>query len=803
MVSILGANSVSGGYEVSNSLRFNDDDSAYLTRTPSSAGNRKTWTWSAWVKRSNLSTTQKLFMAYGANNEGGYTGIDLDPNSFRVAGYASSIETTTAVLRDVSAWYHLMVVFDTTQATEANRVKMYINGEQAATSQGSSHPAQNFEPAINNNVIHAIGARYTSSATGEFFDGYMTEVNFVDGAAKAPTDFGEFDDNGVWIPKKYEGTYGTNGFYLDFENSGSLGADQSGNGNNFTPTNLASTDQTTDTPTNNFATWNVLNKNSNITTSEGNNRLNATGSWGNIIGSIGAKNSGKWYWEVYFVSGTAGRLVGIANPEFNTSSTSTPIGIDTAGFSWGYQGGGNKYHENVSPAYGDSFGAGDIIGVALDLDGGNLTFYKNNTSQGVAYSSLPDLYYLPALSLANTEVAVINCGQDGSFAGNLTAQGNADGNGYGDFYYAPPSGYLALCTQNLATELSPTIDDGSAYHQTAIYSGTGSSLSVVNDGYSDLQPDWIWFKCRTRDENHSIHDSTRGVDNFIASNQTNAEATETDRLESFNADGFTVNGGDDRVNISGQTYVAWQWKANGGTTSSNTNGSITTTVQANTTAGFSIVTYTSAAGGQTIGHGLGVKPDMYIIKERTTSGDDWFVYHSALGEGKKLRLSGTSAAESDTNIWQNTAPTTTVAYLQNDGGGVNQNTGGNQNYVGYFFNNIQGYSKFGTYTGNGNADGPFVYTGFRPAFLIVKNTSITSEWMMWDNKRDTFNVVDARIYPNRAYGEGTGVIGDFLSNGVKIRNSGGWENGNGNTIIYMAFAEHPFVSSKGVPVTAR
>jgi len=238
-----------------------------------------------------------------------------------------------------------------------------------------------------------------------------------------------------------------------------------------------------------------------------------------------------------------------------------------------------------------------------------------------------------------------------------------------------------------------TIDDGSAYHQTAIYSGTGSSLSVVNDGNSDLQPDWVWFKCRTRDENHSIHDSTRGVDNFIASNQTNAEATETDRLESFNADGFTVNGGDDRVNISGQTYVAWQWKANGGTTSSNTNGSITTTVQANTTAGFSIVTYTSAAGGQTIGHGLGVKPDMYIIKERTTSGDDWFVYHSALGEGKKLRLSGTSAAESDTNIWQNTAPTTTVAYLQNDGGGVNQNTGGNQNYVGYFFNNIHNEKK--------------------------------------------------------------------------------------------------------------
>ena len=789
-------------FEISNSLRFNDDDSAYLTRTPSSAGNRKTWTWSAWVKRSNLSTTQKLFMAYGANNEGGYTGIDLDPNSFRVAGYASSIETTTAVLRDVSAWYHLMVVFDTTQATEANRVKMYINGEQAATSQGSSHPAQNFEPAINNNVIHAIGARYTSSATGEFFDGYMTEVNFVDGAAKAPTDFGEFDDNGVWIPKKYEGTYGTNGFFLQFKQTGTsqnasgIGADTSGNGNHFAVSNLAASDVTEDTCTNNYATWNVLNKNSNITTSEGNNRLNATGSWGNIIGSIGAKNSGKWYWEVYFVSGTAGRLVGIANPEFNTSSTSTPIGIDTAGFSWGYQGGGNKYHENVSPAYGDSFGAGDIIGVALDLDGGNLTFYKNNTSQGVAYSSLPDLYYLPALSLANTEVAVINCGQDGSFAGNLTAQGNADGNGYGDFYYAPPSGYLALCTQNLATELSPTIDDGSAYHQTAIYSGTGSSLSVVNDGYSDLQPDWIWFKCRTRDENHSIHDSTRGVDNFLASNQTNAEATETDRLESFNADGFTVNGGDDRVNISGATYVAWQWKANGGTTASNTDGTITSTVQANTTAGFSIVTYTgNATNNATVGHGLGKTPKIYIVKRRDASAS-WVFFTTAIdGTLDYLFLNDTAPAG---NLTQN-LPTSSVFSLT--AGSDNNASGGT--FVSYVFAEIEGYSKFGSYTGNGNNDGTFVYTGFRPAFLIVKNTSITSEWMMWDNKRDTFNVVDARIYPNRAYGEGTGVIGDFLSNGVKIRNSGGWENGNGNKIIYMAFAENPFVSSKGVPVTAR
>ena len=355
-----------------------------------------------------------------------------------------------------------------------------------------------------------------------------------------------------------------------------------------------------------------------------------------------------------------------------------------------------------------------------------------------------------------------------------------------------------------------TVDDGSEYFHTQLYTGTGSTNAITNDANAgDFKPDWLWIKQRNTTRSNRLINSSF-FSTYLASDTTGAEAS-NDVVDSLDTDGFTLST-PASVNQSSGTYVAWQWKANGGTTSSNTDGSITSTVQANTTAGFSIVTYTSAAGGQTIGHGLGVKPDMYIIKERTTSGDDWFVYHSALGAGKKLRLSGTSAAESDTNIWQNTEPTSTIAYLQNDGGGVNQNTGGNQNYVGYFFNSVKGYSKFGSYTGNGANDGPFVYTGFKPAWLMTKRTDSTSNWVMHDNTRDPLNESlsnnngsNARknLYANLSNAEDSSRGVNFYSNSFKVEAASSDVNGSGATYIYMAFAEHPFVSSKGVPVTAR
>jgi len=351
-----------------------------------------------------------------------------------------------------------------------------------------------------------------------------------------------------------------------------------------------------------------------------------------------------------------------------------------------------------------------------------------------------------------------------------------------------------------------TIDDPSAYFTITLYTGNGNDNRAITNSANagNFQPDWLWYKERDGTSEHRSFDSSRGNSQRLEPNNTNAEATDSTNHQSFDSNGFTI-GNSGSTNENTKTYVAWQWKANGGTTASNSNGSITTTVQANTTAGFSIVLYTSASGGQTIGHGLGVAPDMYWIKKRNAAGDDWFVYHSALGEGKKQRLSGNSAAENDTNIWQNTAPTTTVASLQNDGGGVNVSTGGTKNYIGYFFNSVQGYSKIGSYKGNGNADGTFVYTGFTPAWLLTKDTGSTEQWQIKDTTRFPKNPNYYPIFANLANVEGNNTNSkvDFLSNGFKIRNNDGGHNTSGNEYIYMAFAEHPFVSSEGVPAPAR
>ena len=351
-----------------------------------------------------------------------------------------------------------------------------------------------------------------------------------------------------------------------------------------------------------------------------------------------------------------------------------------------------------------------------------------------------------------------------------------------------------------------TIDDPSAHFNITLYTGDGNDdRSITNSANAgDFQPDWLWIKQRNTTRHPQLVDSNRGVSKHLQTSLTNGESTNANGIQAFESNGFEI-GTDTDVNQNSGTYVAYQWKANGGTTSSNSDGSITTTVQANQTAGFSIVTYTSAAGGQTIGHGLGAVPELYIIKERSTNGDDWFVYSKHIGEGKKLRLSGSAAAESDTNIWQNTAPTNQIAYLQNDGGGVNQNSGGNQNYVGYFFTPIKGYSRFGMYRGNGGTDGTFIFTGFKPAYLLTRCTSTNTDgWAVFDHKKDIDNPLEFYEFVNNSSAEGSGTDRvDFLSNGFKWRQGGSSWNGDGQDFIYLAFAENPYVTSGGVPTTAR
>ena len=355
-----------------------------------------------------------------------------------------------------------------------------------------------------------------------------------------------------------------------------------------------------------------------------------------------------------------------------------------------------------------------------------------------------------------------------------------------------------------------TIDDPSAHFQTVTYSGNGSTQSITNDGNSDLQPDWLWFKNRNDTQVHQLFDTNRGIANSLRSNGDDVENTDdpNDRLTAINSDGFSL-GDDGNPNNGSNTYVCWQWKANGGTTTTNdasatSVGSIDSVYQANTTAGFSIVTYTGTGSIGSLAHGLGAVPHVMIVKNRSKSaGESWTVYHhknTSAPETENLQLNTTNATSDTDAPWNDTAPTSTVFTVKNDD--VTNDSG--ETFVGYFFTEIQGYSKFGSYTGNGNADGPFVYLGFKPAWVMAKRTdSGSSNWMMFDSKRDTFNVMDSYVVAHDAQAEADYPFIDFLSNGFKWRHTSGHANADGGTYIYMAFAEHPFVSSKGVPVTAR
>ena len=340
-----------------------------------------------------------------------------------------------------------------------------------------------------------------------------------------------------------------------------------------------------------------------------------------------------------------------------------------------------------------------------------------------------------------------------------------------------------------------TINKGSSYFNTVLYTGTGASLANTGVGF---KPDWVWIKGRSDTTDHGLYDAVRGVQKQLESNTTTAETTETTGLTAFGSDGFTV-GALAQLNTSAATYVAWNWLG-ANTTVSNTSGTITSTVSANTTAGFSIVSYTATGANATVGHGLGVAPKMIIVRSRTAV-RNWPTYHSGLGSNTNfLYLNAADASASLANMWNSTTPTSTLFGI-----GTNVATNANtENYIAYCFAEIKGYSKFGSYKGNASADGTFVYTGFKPAYVMIKNSSsAVEEWGIWDSKRDTYNLVSKRLVANITAAENSADYLDFVSNGFKIRTAAAGLNGSGNTLIYMAFAENPFVTSGGIPVTAR
>jgi hypothetical protein len=537
----------------------------------------------------------------------------------------------------------------------------------------------------------------------------------------------------------------------------------------------------------------------------------SSGSFEPVIATI-SPNSGKWYWE-YRAGQGGGSSYG--RPAIATSEQTVVKNEDLSGGQSGQVGvlflanDGQKRINGSSTSYGNAVSQHDIVQVALDCDNGAVYFGINNTWQNSGDPTSGSSKTGAALTagIQNVDIDILhtryvgggvdqyNFGQDDTFGGAITAAGNADGNGHGVFKYSPPSGYLALCSANLpiSDDIDPAqTDDDYPGKQFApiLYTGNGTSNNAITG--LGFQPDLVWTKNRgnVADYSNALVDSSRGRAKVLYSQRTDAEPSDSgasDDLKSFDSDGFTVGTGNNiSINANTHTYVGWCWRANGGTTSTNEEGNHDCTLQANPKAGFSIMTlgnYTSASG-VTIGHGLDKAPSFYIHKSRANSGA-WHVYHSGIGATKALVLNTTAAQATAIGYWANTEPTADVLSLGNTFAGTG-------NGVVYAWAEVEGYSKFGTYIGNGDADGPFIYTGFKPAMYFVKIASAVNNWFTYDILREGYNEENETLSWNNNTVEDNTYEHDIYSNGFKARDSNNATNQSGQTFIYGAWADVPF-----------
>jgi len=771
---LIGASGQGGGYNLESSLRFRSSASSYLSRTFASAGNLKKWTLSVWLKLSDISSNRQLFSGGSATSDQ----IWFSSASQKFDVYINGISrfTTASVFRDPSSWYHIIVVYDSANATASNRIIVYVNGVQQ-TNTASAIP-QNTNSKINTASGHTIG-RYAASAL-EYIDGYLTEVNFVDGQALTANDFGETDeDTGVWKPIEYTGTYGTNGFYLD----GSGVTDGSGNGNNWTNNNLNLSNSAlttydlmndvptlTDEDTANFCTYNPNTTMLQASLASGSLDIVFAGSGGSRYGAVGTMgmSSGKWYWETKITGTASSTMIGITQYA-NSFDVGTWPGAKAGDY--GYNGNGNLYTNSSSSAYGGAMSTGDVIGIALDMDAGTLTFYKNNVSQGVAATGLSGTYF-----------AASGQGQTSIYPNQSVNFGQRP------FAYTPPTGYKKLNTYNLPDS---NIVDGSQYFDTLLYTGNGSNRSITGLEFS---PDLVIGQSRSNAYGNWWFDTVRGATKQIQTFVTNGESTQLTMVTAFNSDGFDL-GTDTAGNGNGATFVAWNWRGSDSAAVTNTDGTITSTVSANPTAGFSIVTYTgNGTNGASIGHGLGTVPKAGFFKKRN-SAESWSIF---VDDGDFTWSSDYYHFDSGgkyTNYGMfHSAPTSSTVKL----GSIQNINGNGSTYVGYLWTDVEGFSKIGKYTGNGSTNGPFIYTGFRPAFILHKRRDAGENWSIWTPKAQGNGISSSDnfyLVPNSSGTQDTTQYIDTHSNGFKIRDSGAFANANGGIYIYMVFAENPFKNS--------
>ena len=772
--------SAAGDYEIERSLRFDSGDDAYLIRNTTRTQTPTIYTFSFWMKRTTLCTSGGSYMnIYSADaatwnnlDAGAYTAI-TDGNILRwyhANGVDADGAESNGALTDIGSWYHIVLSKPTGAAGT-----LYINGVAQTKQTTQTAEADPFRNA------QYIGRRYNGTSE---FDGYLAEMHMIEGQTKVASDFGEInEDTGQWVPKKYTGTHGSLGWYLKFADnsnntSGTLGKDSSGNSNDWTPTNISVTadtagnDSVEDTPTNNYPTLNSLHwctlkgaggTNHGPDFTQGNLRYvgpsSVTSPYKRTTGSTMIVNSGAWYYELTIENFDNGFSFGACHLALDSQGD----WVDAGKFYW------NPWDEQktiagTSTSYGTKPSNGDVLGCAVDIDNNTIEWFANNSSQGqltsIGISGQPVVFGI-TIGFGQNKVT-LNFGQQG-------------------FKYTPPTGFKALNTANLP---DPTITKSDDNFNIVTYTGTGSDLAVTGVGF---QPDLVWIKNRSNSGNwHDVYDSTRGVTKRIFPNEEDAEQTQSEGLKAFSTDGFTVGNNSD-VGASSNTYVGWNWKESA-------------------TVGFDIVSYTGNAlvggGGsnnQTISHSLGVVPEMIMVKALTapySGGGHWSVYHKGLSNPTNYFLNlnkNVGEVTTSTSMWNQTAPTSSVFSVGLEYDSNHQGT----DYIGYLFASVDGFSKVGSFIGNGSTDGPMVHLGFRPAWVMLKRIDAASEWNIWDIKRNPGEQPLAREIRANLDSDETSYqhptrSNDFLSNGFKMRTSDTDHNASGGTYVYLAFAKAPF-----------
>lgn len=749
------------GYSIDNSMVLDKASSQKLTFTPSSNGSQRQMTWSFWVKRHEVTTDDVIFGT-----------ADLQiliyfDTSERLNVYYNGTNrlVTTRVFRDVGSFYHIVVSVDTDNATADSRTRLWVNGVEETAFDIRNNPAINTDVNINQTSdTHEIGYYNTIYA-----DLTIAEFHYLDGTAVTdPNDFGEFYNGTQWRPIQTSGlTYGTNGFYLPFtQDTPNLGTDYSGNGNDWTEN--GSPVQSSDSPTKNYSTLNPLAAHPSGTLSKGNTKWDSGGSGtGRSVISTISLDSGKWYVEA---QGTAG-----AGLEFGFVDVQEVYDIATSSWFQSNQLTYIRVQDNNDDLFIE--------------DGGSLTTYTAELTAGNPGLNTPIGF---VLNLDDDEIRLIDANGITSTARSIPSgitwvfvmSGNGDD---GEVFFreegwthTPPEGYKAISAVNLP---DPTITTPGEHFNVLEYSGTGASQSITGAGF---QPDKVWAKRTDSAQSHRLADAIRG--SAVLFTDTSA-AEDTTAGISFDSDGFSwTNSDGSNANDSGGSYVSWLWKGGNGT-SSNSDGSITSTVSANADAGFSIFTYSgNSTSGATVAHGLGQVPEMFFIKARTFA-EATQVYHASQGATHRGELSSSAAFAALSNRWNNTDPTSTLITLGN-----HNSVNTSYDYVGFAFASIPGYSKVFSYTGNGSADGPFVYCGFKPRWILTKRNG-SSGWAIIDTERSPYNIANASLRAETSAAEASDGAKDILCNGFKLRNIGAEDNSSGNTYIGIAFAENPFGGS--------